>query len=107
MSGRVQVRFVDFPAVLFDFVHVRCVSIGLFLVRNWCGKGGFKGPIALGVPGTQCYLIGCRLKFPDRGQREDNASTESAGFAPELTPYNMGTGFARPKPSNSIGRAHF
>jgi hypothetical protein len=37
MSGGISIGFVDFPALLFDFVRVRCASISLFLVRNWCG----------------------------------------------------------------------
>jgi len=37
MSGRRSISFVDSAAALFDFDHVRCVSISLFLVRNWCG----------------------------------------------------------------------
>jgi hypothetical protein len=35
MSGRISISLVDIAAVSFDFV--RCVSISLFLVRNWCG----------------------------------------------------------------------
>ncbi len=37
MSGRISVGFVDFATFLFDLDRVRCVSIRLFLVRNWCG----------------------------------------------------------------------
>jgi hypothetical protein len=36
MSGRILIRFVDFAALSFDSDRVRCGSIGLFLVRNWC-----------------------------------------------------------------------
>jgi hypothetical protein len=37
MSGGISIGFVDFPDLLFDFVHVRRVSISLLLVGNWCG----------------------------------------------------------------------
>jgi hypothetical protein len=34
MSCRRSISFVDSAAALFDFDHVRCVSISLFLVRT-------------------------------------------------------------------------
>jgi hypothetical protein len=37
MSGGISISFVDFAAFSFDSDRVRCVSIRLFLVRNWCG----------------------------------------------------------------------
>jgi hypothetical protein len=39
MSGRTSIQFVDFNAVSFDLDVVRCVLIGSYLVRNWCGIG--------------------------------------------------------------------
>ena len=36
-SGGISICFVDFAAVLFDSGRLRCVSIRLFLVRNWSG----------------------------------------------------------------------
>ena len=45
MSGGISIGFVDFAALLFDFDCVRCISIGLFLERNWCGpKLAAEGP---------------------------------------------------------------
>jgi len=37
MSGGISISFVDFTVILFDPVRIRCASIGLILVRNWCG----------------------------------------------------------------------
>jgi pyruvate-formate lyase-activating enzyme len=37
MSGRISISFVDFAAVSFLFDRVCRVSVGAFLVRNWCG----------------------------------------------------------------------
>ena len=32
-----MVGFVDVAVLLFDFVRIRCASVGSILVRNWCG----------------------------------------------------------------------
>jgi hypothetical protein len=37
MSGGISIGFVDFAVFSENFVRVRCLSIRLFLVRNWCG----------------------------------------------------------------------
>jgi len=37
MSGRISISSVDFTAFPLSFDRVRCVSIRLSLVRNWCG----------------------------------------------------------------------
>jgi hypothetical protein len=36
MSGGISISFVDFAAFSIAFDGIRCVSITLFLVRNWC-----------------------------------------------------------------------
>ena len=51
MSDGISISFVDFPAVLFAFDRVCCVSLARFLVRNWCGcpvLGSEDGPSHLG-----------------------------------------------------------
>lgn len=37
MSGGISISLVDFTVLLFDSVRIRCGSIRLILVRNWCG----------------------------------------------------------------------
>jgi hypothetical protein len=37
MSGGITVSLVDFAMLLFDSVRIRCASIKLILMRNWCG----------------------------------------------------------------------
>jgi hypothetical protein len=40
LGSRTRVCPVDLARRSFDFDCVRCISIGLFLVRNWCGGRG-------------------------------------------------------------------
>jgi hypothetical protein len=37
MSGEILVGFVEFGRFSFDFDRFYCVSVRLFLARNWCG----------------------------------------------------------------------
>ena len=59
MGDGLSIGFVDFPALLFDFDHVRCVLARSILVRNWCGLWPYV-VIAGGQSEGFCYLTKSR-----------------------------------------------
>jgi hypothetical protein len=88
-SGRISIRFVDFPTFLFDFDRVRCVLLMSFLVRNWCGVH-----LVVGLNDfNPCLNAGCQAK----GMHAEDAACAKRSF-PNLLAWPV----SRPRPSRAI-----